>query len=168
MFNSLYFYINQPTMKKHLALLCCFLVMASISFAQAKPKPVAKATSPLNKLMSATGLPFTMANDSLAVIPYEGEHIESYQVIVQKVSDMYIIYTDLTEALPGLIDESKYKYLLLQNGHFDIIKIGLGEDGVMYVRADIYRSTVTSAILGRVIRQVANVTNIIGGELKKN
>ena len=122
----------------------------------------------LQKLLTSTGLPFRMVNDSLAAIPYGGENITSYQVVVQKVGDLYIIYTNLTEALPGKIDSTRYKYLLQQNDNFDIVKIGMGIDdnSTMYVRADIYRAGTTTEMLARIIKQVANVTNIVAGDLK--
>lgn len=153
---------------KYLLFVCCFLLTAGISFAQPKPKPAVKQTVPqLQKLLTGTGLPYKMVNDSVAVIPYEGENITSYQVIVQKISDLYIIYTNLTETLPGKIDETKYKYLLQQNEHFDIVKIGMSaEDNTVYLRADVYKTGINTVMLKRVIEQVANVTNIIGGDLK--
>ncbi|MGZ5191736.1 MAG: hypothetical protein ACXWCZ_12040, partial [Flavisolibacter sp.] len=113
-------------------------------------------------------LPFKVLNDSLALIPYEGENIPSYQIVVQKISDLYIVYTNLTDALPNKIDETKYKYLLQQNHHFDAVKIGIDDNNDVYVRADLYTSTTTTALLTRVIKQVANVSNIIGGDLKSN
>ena len=80
---------------------------------------------------------------------------------------MYIIFTNLTETLPGKIDETKYKYLLQQNDHFDIVKIGMSaDDNTLYLRADLYKAGTNTALLKRVIEQVANVTNIIGGDLK--
>lgn len=146
----------------------CFLLSAGIAFTQTKPKPPVKQALPeLKKIVSGTGLPYKMINDSLAVIPYEGENIASYQVVLQKTSDLYIIFTNLTETLPGKIDETKYKYLLQQNDHFDVVKISSNpEDNTVYLRADLYKSATNAALLKRVIAQVANVTNIIGGDLK--
>ncbi len=121
----------------------------------------------LQKLLTGTGLPFRMANDTLAAIPYGGKNISSYQVVVQKISDLYIIYTNLTETLPGKIDETKYKYLLQQNDHYDAVKIGMSaDDNIVYLRADVYKTAITTALLKRIIEQVANVANIIGGDLK--
>lgn len=154
-------------MNKKIFFLCCFLLPATIILAQTKAKPPVKtAVNTMQKLLTGTGLPFTAVNDSLAVIPYKGENIASYQVIVQKISDLYIVYSDLTEVLPGKIDETKFKYLLQQNDHFDVIKIGLGNDNTVYVRADVYRTSLTTVLLTRIIKQVANVTNIIVGDLK--
>jgi hypothetical protein len=101
------------------------------------------------------------------VIPYEGENIAAYNVVIQKISDLYIIYTSLTEALPGKINETKFKFLLQQNNHYDVVKIGMSEDdGTIFLRADVYKSTINTALLKRIIVQVANVTNIICGDLK--
>jgi hypothetical protein len=146
-----------------------FLFSAGVCFCQTQQKPAVKtASSELKKLLSSTGLPYKMVNDDMAVIPYGGANIASYNVIVQKVSDLYIVYANLTEALPGKINGEKYKYLLQQNDHFDIIKIGMSsEDNTVYVRADIYKISATSPLLNRIVKQVANVTNIIGGDLIK-
>jgi len=154
-------------MKKYLFTLAIFLV-ATLAFTQAKQKaPLKPAVSELKKLISGTGLPFRIINDSLAVIPYEGVNIASYNVLVQKVSDLYIVYSNLTESLPGKIDDTKFKYLLQKNNDFDIIKIGIeSSDNTVFVRADIFKAGTTTALMTRVIRQVANVTNIIAGDLK--
>lgn len=111
-------------------------------------------------------IPFKKVNENVAVIPYGGENIASYSVVIQKISDLYIIYSNLTEALAVKIDETKYKYLLQQNVHFDFVKIGLSsEDNNVYVRSDVYKAGITAALLTKIIKQVANVTNIVAGEL---
>ena len=146
----------------------CFLVSAGASFGQPKQKPVVKkSVTELERILNGTRLPFRIVNDSLAVVPYSGANLASFDVVIQKISDLYIVYTNLTEILPGKIDESKYKYLLRQNDHFDIIKIGMSEaDNTVYLRADLYKAGTSTVLLKRVLAQVANVTNIIGGDLK--
>ncbi|MCY7290560.1 MAG: hypothetical protein LH615_00095 [Ferruginibacter sp.] len=154
-------------MKKHLLHTLFLLVLATVGFAQPNPKQILKTAIPtLKKLLAGIDLPYKMVNDSLASIPYEGENIASYQVVIQKVSDLYIIYTNLSEAIPGKLTESQYKYLLQRNDEFDLVKIGLAEDGVFYLRGDLYRSTATNAILKRIVTQVANTPNIIAGNVK--
>ncbi len=155
-------------MKKHLPLFLCILLSSALTFGQTKSKTVAKQTVPeLTKLLSGCGLPYKMVNDTLAAIPYEGANIADYNVVIQKIGDLYIVYTNLTEALPDKINETKYKFLLQQNDHYDVVKIGMSaDDGAVYLRADMYRVATTTALLKRVITQVANVTNIIAGELK--
>ena len=155
-------------MKRQLIFSLVLCLFTSLVFGQAKPKTAPKPVqSELKKLVTGTGLPFKLVNDSLAVIPFEGENIANYDVIVQKIGGLYIIYSNLTEILPEKIDESKYKYLLQKNDHFDIVKIGMNsDDNTIYLRADIYKAGLTSVLLTRIIRQVGNVTNIIAGDLK--
>jgi hypothetical protein len=154
-------------MKKPL-LYATFLLFLSINlFAQAKPKvSVKKVLAPLEKILSGTGLPYEMNNDSLAVIPYKGENIKSFTVIIQAISDLYIVYVDLSESIPTKITEAQYKYLLETNNNYDVIKIGMTEDGGCNMRVDLYKAAATTPILKRIITQVANVTNIMAGDLK--
>jgi hypothetical protein len=100
-------------MNKYLCLVVCILLFSGIAIAQPKPKPAAKPeTNELEKLMMGIGLPYKKANDSFAAISYEGENIASYPVLIQKISDLVIVYTNLSDGLPGKIDDRKYKYLL--------------------------------------------------------
>jgi hypothetical protein len=155
-------------MKKLLLCMLCLLLYAGIAFTQTKPKPpVKQVMSEMKKLFVGSTLPYNMINDSVAVIPYNGINISSYEVVVQKLGGLYIIYTNISEALPGKIDASKYKYLLQKNDHFDIIKIGMSaDDDIVYVRADVYKAGLTATLMERIIKQVANVSNIIAGDLK--
>ena len=117
-------------MKKNLLLFAALFCAVTV-FAQAKPKPAQKPTVPeLTKMLTGSGLPFKIINDSVAVIPYGGENIASYNVVVQKIGDLYIVYTNLSEDLPGKLHSTKYKCLLQQTDHFNIIKIGMDNDGV--------------------------------------
>jgi hypothetical protein len=155
-------------MKKLLLFFTCIVLYSAFAFCQTKTTATSKKPlHELAKLLIGSALPYKIVNDSLAVIAYEGENIASYNVVIQKISDLYIIYTNLSEALPGKINESKYKYLLQQNDHYDMVKIGISaDDGAVYIRADLYRTATNPALLKRIITQVANVTNIISGELK--
>lgn len=155
-------------MKMKALIICCSFIACQNTIAQVKTKLSLKpAANELAKLMLGIGLPSKMVNDTLAVIPYEGNNIAKYNVIIQKIGDLIITYTNLTEVLPNKINETKYKYLLQQNDNFDVVKIGLNvEENIFFVRADAYKVGLTTALLQRIIKQVANVTDIIGGELK--
>ena len=146
----------------------CCLIFSENSLAQNKLKPITRqSNNELAKLMIGIGLPYKMVSDTVAVIAYEGINIPSYNLVIQKTSDLFLIYTNLSEAVPNKINETKYKYLLQQNDNFDVVKIGLGlEDNNIYVRADLYKSGISTALLQRIIKQVANVTNIMAGDLK--
>jgi hypothetical protein len=157
-------------MKNKMLPLLCLLLLSGFAYAQLKTKPKTGVKQPqheLEKILTGIGLPYKIVNDSLAVIPYEGDHVKSFQVVVQQISDLYIVLCNLTEALPGKIGESNCKYLLQQNNNFDVVKIGMSsEDNTIAVRADLYKTGTSTILLKRVIAQVATVTDIIGGDLK--
>ena len=127
-------------MKKHIVIMLIFLLSNVIAFSQTNQKPSVKKPLPLiETLLSGSDLPFKMINDSLALIPYEGANIPSYHVLIQAIGDLLIVFTNLSESLPGRINETNYKYLLQKNDYFDIVKIGMSaEDNTMYLRADLY------------------------------
>jgi PHD/YefM family antitoxin component YafN of YafNO toxin-antitoxin module len=153
-------------MKKYILAPLC-VILSVVSIAQPKMKPAKNDVPSIQKLLAGTGLPVSMLNDSVAVIPYGGANIPSFNVLVRKISDLYIIYTDLSAVLPGKINESKYPYLLKINDEYDAIKVAItGEDHACYIRADLYKSAATTALMARLIKQVANVANIIAGDLK--
>ncbi|KAK6021253.1 hypothetical protein OSTOST_13076, partial [Ostertagia ostertagi] len=140
---------------------------SNASVTLSKPKgPVKPVVAAFEKMVAGTKLPYKMINDSLAVIPYEGENVPNYQVVVHKAGDLIIVFVNLSDLWPGKLGAERYEYLLQQAYQFDILKIGMdADDKTIYARADLYKTTVTSPILGRVIRQVANVTNILGAQL---
>jgi len=122
----------------------------------------------LEKILTGIGLPYQIVSDSLAVIPYEGNNIKNFQLVIQQIGDLYIVLSNLTEAMPGKISESNHNYLLHQNNNFDIVKIGISDaDNTVAVRADLYKVGTNTALLKRVIAQVATVTDLIGGDLNK-
>lgn len=87
-------------MKKQFVVIFSLLFSAGITIAQSQKKlPAKQAVPELSKMLTGTGLPFKMLNDSVAVIPYGGENIATYEMGVQKVSPLYIIYTNLSEAI---------------------------------------------------------------------
>jgi hypothetical protein len=120
-------------MKKTFACLLCALLLAGLTFGQTKPNPAVKPPQhELEKILTGIGLPYKVVNDSLAVIPYGGENVESFQVVIQKIGDLYIVFSNLTETLPGKINESKYKYLLQMNDNFDVVKIGMSAEAIRF------------------------------------
>ena len=106
-----------------------------------------------------------MVNDSLAVTSYGGDRIAYYQVIQQRISDPVIVYTNLSKALPGKIEEIKYKYLMQQNEYSDIITTGMsGDDKNVFVPGYFYKSGSITLLSQKIITQLANVENIMAGQ----
>lgn len=142
------------------------LLLPILADAQSKSKSsLQPASFQLEKLLAGSGLPYRLVHDSLAVIPYTGEYVKEFDLVVQKASDLLLVYTNLSEALPVKVDSTTYPFLLQQNHHFDLVKIGMDESQVVFVRADVYLAGTNAMLLTRIIKQVANVTNILGGSL---
>lgn len=158
-------------MKKQFVYLMCLLLTASVSFAQSKQKTTAKPVKlGFEKVLDEIGFAYEKISDTLAEIPVEGTNIPSIKVRLGKVDDLYIIYLNLTKALPGKLDETKYQYLLEKNNFFDVVKISLDKvdkaQNFFYIRAEVYAFGVKAANLKRIIIQVADAADIIAGELK--
>ena len=147
--------------------LALMLVLPILAIAQNKAKsPIKPEPFRLEKLVAESGLPYRMVHDSLAVIPYTGEYVKEFDLVVQKASDLLLIYTNLSAAVSGKLDSTAYPFLLQQNHHFDLVKIGMDESQTVFVRADVYLAATNVKLLTRMIKQVANVTNILGGSLQ--
>lgn len=158
-------------MKKQLVYLMCLLLCANISFAQTKQKTTAKPVkSGFEKVMDEIGFAYEKISDTLAEIPVEGTNIPTIKVRLGKVDDLYIIYLNLSKALPGKLDATKYQYLLEKNNLFDMVKISLDKadkaQDFFYIRAEVYAYGVKAANLKRIVIQVADAADIIAGELK--
>jgi len=148
-------------------LLIIILLFNEEGLTQAKTASKQPPTPILKKMLNGSGLPFKVVNDSMLIVPFEGENLAAYDVVIRRTGGLLVIYSSLIEAIPVKTDEKVCKYLLEQNDHFDLVKIGLSGEGELYLRADLYWTTVSTAILTRVIRQVANVTNIIAGDFRQ-
>lgn len=152
---------------KKIIYLALWLLLPTLASAQTKSKPSLQPEPfRLEKLIAGSGLPYKMVHDSLAVIPYKGDYVKEFELVIQKADDLLIVYTNLSEALPVNVDSSAYPFLLQQNQHFDLVKIGMDEFNTLFVRADVYLAGTNSKLLTRIIKQVANVTNILGGSLR--
>lgn len=81
-------------MRKRLLVFCCLVLLTGISVARSKKKlPEMQAVLELTKMLTGTGLPFKMLHDSVAVIPYQGENIATYDAIPGKLNEAHNINT---------------------------------------------------------------------------
>lgn len=142
-------------------------MISIMSFAQsAKTTPAKKVLTGIDKVMTEIGYPYTKVNDSIATITFTGEVVKSYDLSFFKTGGLYITYINLSK-LPGLtINESKYKYLLTCNTNFDLIKVGLEEDGTAFIRCETYVNGALAGNLKRIIDQVGNAVEEVASKLK--
>jgi hypothetical protein len=143
-----------------------FMVLSTFSAVNAQQKALPKkVASPITRLLYSISLPYRIINDSVAVVPFTGTAIQNYEVVIQRVSDLCIVYTNLSDIYPLTKDSVLMRYLLQSANHFDLIKIGINSQNDVYIRTDAFIDILNGRYLERLIQQVANVTNIMAGNL---
>lgn len=151
--------------------LTCLLLSASITFAQNKQKTTEKPVkSGFEKILDEIGFAYEKISDTLAEIPVDGNYIPSIKVRLGKVDDLYVIYCNLSKALPGKLNATKYQYLLEKNNLFDLVKIGLDKvekaEDFFYIRSEVHTYGAKAVNLKKIVIQVADAAEVIAGELK--
>lgn len=149
---------------KYFVFISIFLVTIN---AQAQQK-IKQPGGSLQKMLNESKHQYKKLTDSIYQITFAGDNIKEFDVTISQISDLFVISVDISEAMNLELKPEKYESLLKSNDAYDIVKIGLSEyNNHLYLRADIYSSIVNTAILKRIIAQVANVTEIIAGDLNK-
>jgi hypothetical protein len=154
-------------MKKHFAILIVIVSFVSSSFAQAKKTETPSKQSNFELKIKATNLPYEKINDSTVVIPFKGTVIASYQIIVVKTANMYVMLCNISNSIPNVENEKNFKRLLELNDELDIVKFSIEKDSrKIFARIDALDSTITSSTLGKLIGQIADAVDFAAQEFK--
>ncbi|MDD2792396.1 MAG: hypothetical protein PHD73_04400 [Sediminibacterium sp.] len=154
-------------MNKHLGILFIILSLAGSSFAQAKKTATVQKQSLLESKIKATKLPYEKVNDSTVVIPFKGTEVASFQIIVVKTENLYVMLCNVSGLVPKAGDEKNFKRLLELNDEMDIVKFTLLKDsGNVFARIDAIESIITPVTLGKLIGQLANAIDFAAQEFK--
>lgn len=154
-------------MKKLLLILILLFSLASNLFAQAKKTVSAPKQSAFELKIKATNLPYEKLNDSTVVIPFKGTEVASYQIIVVKTTNLYVMLCNVSNIIPNIGNEKNFKGLLELNDELDIVKFTLLKDsGKVFARIDANDSMITSNNLGKLIGQLADAVDFAAQEFK--
>ena len=154
-------------MKKQLIILSVILSLASSSFAQTKKTVTGPKQSAFELKIKATNLPYEKLNDSTVVIPFKGTSVDSYQIIVVKTTNLYVMLCNVSNIVPNIGIEKNFKGLLELNDELDIVKFTLLKDsGKVFARIDANDSMITSNNLGKLIGQLADAVDFAAQEFK--
>lgn len=143
------------------------LLVTSVSFAQ--PKKIVKVArlSVFETKLKATNLPYEKINDSTVVIPFKGTAIDSYQIIITKTENMYVLLNNLSNSIPNIENENNYKRLLELNNDLDIVKLSIEKvSGKIFARIDSYAVATNSDTLSKLIGQIADAVDYIAKAFK--
>jgi hypothetical protein len=154
-------------MKKHFGILFIILSLAGNSFAQAKKTATVQKQSLFESSIKATSLPYEKINDSTVVIPFKGTEVASFQIIVVKTANLYVMLCNVSGIVPKAGEEKNFKRLLELNDEMDIVKFTLLKDsGNVFARIDAFESIITPVALGKLIGQLANAIDFAAQEFK--
>jgi hypothetical protein len=117
--------------------------------------------------MKATNLPYEKINDSTVVIPFKGTEVASYQIIIAKTANMYVLLSNISNSVPNVGNAKNYKRLLELNNDLDIVKFSIEkETGKIFARIDVYDTSINAKILGSLISQIADAVDFATKEFK--
>lgn len=132
----------------------------------------ALAQSPATKLetlIKSSGYTSSKVNDNVWTIDFAGKQLAKYKVILSasnKDKDgIFVIFANPVEK-SRLPSTANFMTLLLKANHdFDYVKVGIDNDGDVFVRADIPDST-DAGYFKSIVDQVAAATDQLYGRMK--
>jgi hypothetical protein len=143
------------------------LFVFGISFCQIKKSSTVPKISAFEYNIKATNLPYEKINDSTVVIPFKGTEVASYQIIIAKTANMYVLLSNISNSVPNVGNAKNYKRLLELNNDLDIVKFSIEkETGKIFARIDVYDTSINAKILGSLISQIADAVDFATKEFK--
>jgi hypothetical protein len=143
------------------------LFVFGISFSQTKKPATVPKISAFESKIKATNLPYEKINDSTVVIPFKGTEVASYQIIIVKTANMYVLLSNISNSITGVENAKKYKRLLELNNDLDIVKFSIEKGtGKIFARIDAYDTSINAKILGSLISQIADAVDFAAKEFK--
>jgi hypothetical protein len=144
---------------------CVSLLLMSTIFLPAQTK-TKKSMTGIEKKVAEMSFPYQKINDSLVVIPFKSTHLSAFNIVFARSGALYILYVNLSDALPGKLDANKYQYLLQQNNDIDFVKIGLDkESGKCFLRTDVLVDGASTNNLKKLLNQMGDAADLIATDL---
>ena len=112
-----------------------------------------------DQFLGECGHTFVKKTDTVWYLDYQGKSLEKFKLIIAVQDDLMVVFvTVVTKAQMQLTPEFTEK-LLRYNSRFDRVKIGLDNDGDLFVRCDASVRIMDLQEFKAVIEQVANATD---------
>ena len=157
-------------MKKNLSVVILLLAGLVPSFhdsttaARAQSKPAARVAT----LLEETGYSYSKASDNVWVIAYEGKSLPKFNVIATAHENVLVLFTIVAEKNNLKLTPDVIKRLLQLNGDLDRVKIGVDEDGDLFVRTDLSIRVLDGREMKENIEQVAAATDVVYAAVKSS
>lgn len=142
-------------------------IVATSSGLQAQTSPAAEAR--VSALLTAGNIKFTKLSSPKNVawtINRRGTERGEFQVVATVKSDLLIVFVTVEQKARIQRTPELDQKLLNMSHKFDLAKIGIDDDGDVFVRIDNHLRLLDSAALVEVVEQVSRVADIVYLALK--
>lgn len=111
---------------------------------------------------------YTKVSDTTWTIPYQGKSWKSYDVYVSTIpnSDLVLIGVPVAAKKNLKPSQDLYLKLLKYNNTVDSVKVGIDDDGDLFLRADVNGRTMDFQEFKEVVEQVAAATDELHSQIK--
>jgi hypothetical protein len=158
-------------MKKHtsllitaLALLLALQNVSAQKAGQAQPKAEPKAAkSPprMLEILEASGYSYTKAKDNVWTIPFQGKTLAQFNVFVALSSNLVVIGAVPVEKKNLNVTPELMRKLLQFNEDLDRVKVGIDEEGDLFIRVDSSLRVMDAEEFKAIVEQVAAATDVV-------
>jgi hypothetical protein len=146
--------------------LCALLASMVLCWPAASEAQTEASRGRVARLLDQSGYSFKKINEVVWTVPYTGKSLPDYQVILTVKDELAIIFVVVAKSADIRTDARMQRTALNLNHRFDRVKVGIDNDGDLFVRVDVTTSTLNLAEFKRNVEQVANASDESHAALK--
>lgn len=122
----------------------------------------------IRQYLEQFGGSYTKVSDTTWTVPYQGKSWKSYDVYVSTIpnSDLVLIGVPVAAKKNLKPSQDLYLKLLKYNNTVDSVKVGIDDDGDLFLRADVNGRTMDFQEFKEVLEQVAAATDELHSQIK--
>jgi len=139
-----------------------WLTVSSAALAQ-------NSAAKLEALIKGSGYTTTKVNDTVWTVDFTGKQLPRFKMVLSASSKekdgLFVIFTNPAEKSRLPATPNFLSLLLKANHDFDFVKVGIDNDGDVFVRADIPGSA-DGGYFKSIVEQVAAATDQLYGRIK--
>ena len=130
-----------------------------VSTARAQEGASAASAAKVDQLAKASGYDFARKNDTVWAADFQGKNLKSFRLVVAVQDDVMVTFVTLVEKARVPETTAFMHKLLHYNSTLDRVKIGLDDDGDLFVRCDASVRAVDSKEFHAIVDQVSAATD---------
>jgi len=119
----------------------------------------AESSAKTERLLADSGHTFVKKTDTVWFIEYHGKSLANYKVIVAVEDDLMVVFVTVVRKAQMQLTPEFAEKLLRASSRFDRVKIGLDNDGDLFVRCDASVRVTDLTEFKALLDQVANVSD---------